>query len=144
MPLIEYGPYKEFPQVAGVFLGGCVERGDGSSFRRVAHAHTEGTHKGFICVRSPKRLWHMDGEPKPSLTMVHELAHIVSGAGHTDPFRKAYKELSMKFWGFEIPDSWDRALVKKLRGVKLAVLPLLLALSFNLMLHMSTLKVVML
>lgn len=122
MPLITYAPYADFSQVRGVFLGGCVERGDGSSFRRIAHAHTEGVHTGFICVRSAKRLWYMGSITKPSLTMVHELAHIVSGQGHTDKFRKAYKELSFKFWGFEIPDSWDRTLVKKLKKPRALVL----------------------
>src|SRR6267142_943204 len=113
MPQINYEPYAKFPEVKGVFVGGCVEHGDGSSFRRIAHAHTSGPDKGMVCVRSPKRLWHMDGAPKPSLTMVHELAHIVTNQGHTDKWRKSYKELSKQFWGFEIPDSWDYKLTKK-------------------------------
>ena len=119
MPKIPYQPFAQFTQLKGVFLGGGVDRGDGSSFRRIAHAHTnlKEPNGGFICVRSPKRLWYMGAEgTKPSLTMIHELAHIVVGQGHTDKFRKAYKELSKQFWGYEIPDSWDRSLVKKVRS----------------------------
>lgn len=67
-----------------VFVGGCVERGVGSSFRRQAHAHN---HKrdpryGWICVRSPKRLKTPSG--KPSTLMYHEYAHmLVPNQGHT-------------------------------------------------------------
>lgn len=80
---IEFG---EFPQ-AKIFIGGCVERGDGSSFRASAHAHTaEGEWQGWICVRSkkPDALRLYDGSP--TNLMKHEYAHILTGDGHTDRF----------------------------------------------------------
>jgi hypothetical protein len=70
------------PELVGLFVGGCVERGDGSSFRRRAHAHTHKTdpHRGWVCVRSAKRLMTPSG--KPSRLMWHEYAHITLGHGH--------------------------------------------------------------
>jgi len=81
-------PLQEWPgdllilrqHVVGLFVGGCVARGDGSRFRRQAHAHTAGDHKGWICVLSVKRL------AEPDL-MKHEAAHLISGEGHTAKFR---------------------------------------------------------
>ena len=69
--------------VEGVFVGGCVERGDGSSFRRVAHAHMRqgDPHKGWICVRARRRL-------TCRVLMLHELAHIITGHGHDNTFRR--------------------------------------------------------
>lgn len=69
------------PEVRGVFVGGCVERGDGSRFRAKAHAHTDGEHAGWICYLSAKRL------PIREIAL-HELAHILSGEGHTDKWRE--------------------------------------------------------
>ena len=67
--------------VAGVYVGGCVERGDGSRFRHKAHAHTSGTHKGWLCLLSAARL-------SDDMLIRHELTHILSGEGHTDGFRR--------------------------------------------------------
>ena len=67
----------------GIFVGGCIERKEGSSFRRKAHAHCykkEDKYFGYICVRSPKRLYMKDG--KASLLLWHEMAHIVTRASH--------------------------------------------------------------
>jgi hypothetical protein len=67
--------------VRGIFVGGCVDRGDGSSFRRRAHAHCQkvggqyGEWHGWICFRSPKRLW-VSGTNRPSQLLWHEVAHI--------------------------------------------------------------------
>lgn len=58
-----------------VFYNGCVKRGDGSSFRRKAHAHVIGDFKGWICFRSMKRVYMASG--KPSLLMWHEVAHCL-------------------------------------------------------------------
>lgn len=94
MPKIEFEPFKKFSELKGVFLGGCVERGDGSSFRRRAHAHNRKSDSlfGWICVRSPKRLYTMKGTP--SRVMWHELAHILTpNHGHDDAWRKKMQEL---------------------------------------------------
>ena len=88
MPTVEF---KEFEQCKaqgykGTFVGGCVERGDGSSFRRKAHAHCydKDPHQGWICVRSPKRLY--DSAGNASLLMWHEMAHIITKDGHGRKF----------------------------------------------------------
>ena len=96
--------WPEYPEVKGVFVGGCVERGEGSSFRAKAHAHYV-YHKSsdhWICVRSAKRIGQIvlnssegwDGEiTKPSRLMYHELAHILTDHGHDDIWRKKMQEL---------------------------------------------------
>lgn len=72
---------RDFPEVMGVFTGGCVERGEGSRFRAKAHAHTDGDHAGWICFLSWKRLSSRE-------LMLHEIAHVLTGAGHTDKWRE--------------------------------------------------------
>lgn len=94
MPEIKFKHFDEYRNkniLKGVFLGGCVDRGDGSSFRARAHAHIKGTNQGWICVRGRKRLMTLKG--KPSNTMWHELAHLISGEGHTDKFRTTLRSL---------------------------------------------------
>lgn len=94
-------------RVKGIFLGGCVERGIGSSFRHQAHAHNSPRDKyfGWICVRSIKRLGEYrlvpqsDGTTevqinKTSRLLWHEYAHIQTpGHGHDDTWRRKMKEL---------------------------------------------------
>jgi len=82
---------KTTAPLAGVFVGGCIVRGEGSSFRASAHAHIAGPFAGWICVRSAKRLYASSG--RPSQTMLHELAHIITRKGHTDRFRRVFREL---------------------------------------------------
>lgn len=67
--------------VAGVFVGGCVARGVGSRFRAKAHAHTSGPYKGWLCFLSAARL-------SDNALVIHELAHILSGKGHTNEWRQ--------------------------------------------------------
>jgi len=72
--------------VAGVFAGGCVARGVGSRFRHKAHAHTKGLYRGWLCVLAARRL------DAPELVL-HELAHLLTGAGHDDRWRAKVLEL---------------------------------------------------
>lgn len=70
------------PAVKGVFVGGCVERGVGSSYRRVkAHTHIGGPYCGWICFLS--RRW-LDCEP----LLLHELAHAVTRERHVRTWRE--------------------------------------------------------
>jgi hypothetical protein len=47
------------PELLGIFVGGCIERGVGSRFRHQAHAHChpKDAHKGWVCVLSHRRLY---------------------------------------------------------------------------------------
>ena len=96
MPIVEFQEFEKYKELGykGTFVGGCVERGDGSSFRRRAHAHCfdSDPHKGWICVRSPKRLRMANG--KPSMLMLHEMAHILTpNHWHDDYWRDKVREL---------------------------------------------------
>lgn len=104
--------FSDYPEVKGIYIGGCVERGEGSSFRALAHAHTSKSseYHGWICVRSAKRLYTSGG--RPSQIMLHELAHIVTGQGHTDKWRAKAKEL-----GYRIPAHYQKH-ARRGRGVR--------------------------
>lgn len=93
-----YPAFAAYPEFRGLFVGGCVTRGVGSSFRHQAHAHIDPTdeHLGWICVRSWRRLHTAAG--RPSQIMLHELAHLLTGQGHTDKWRAAAREL-----GYRLP-----------------------------------------
>jgi len=97
---VRYATARHAEPLAGVYVGGCVERGAGSSFRKMAHAHIAGKWKGWICVRSAKRLYTSNGEA--STLMRHELAHILTGQGHTDAWRKCVRLLGGKV------NSWEK------------------------------------
>lgn len=96
MPKTEFPEFKQYG--VQVFVGGCVAKGDRSSFRAIAHSHNVLEKRkankwfGWICVRSPKRLRNEHGEPSP--TMWHELAHILTpNHWHDDVWRKKMAEL---------------------------------------------------
>lgn len=98
-------PPSDWPEVAGIFVGGCVVRGEGSRFRAWAHAHNQkcDAHFGWICVLSPRRLGVLAAAcgdeatetiVKPSRTLWHEYAHILTpGHGHDDTWRRQMKAL---------------------------------------------------
>jgi hypothetical protein len=99
-PEEQEGVYKvlQWPEVKGVFIGGCVQRGVGSSFRAKAHAHNEKTdpYFGWICLRSIKRAGEVKGNviTTPSQLLWHEYAHILTpNHFHDDAWRKKMKEL---------------------------------------------------
>ena len=102
------------PGCVGIFLGGCVERGEGSSFRAQAHAHNQKGKQyfGWICVRGKRRMpsyvveYYKD-EPglglvrfdatltgEPNRLLMHEYCHILTpGHRHDDTWRKKMREL---------------------------------------------------
>ncbi len=106
MPHVEYPAFQQYPEFRGVFVGGCVDRGDGSSFRAKAHAHTKEPNQGWICVRSAKRLY-VPGTDRPSKLMWHELAHILTGHGHDDTWRREVKRLGGTIHHWETK-AWHR------------------------------------
>lgn len=73
-------------EVKGVFIQGCVERGEGSRFRAKAHAHTSGSFKGWLCFLKFDRIH----EP---MLLKHEVAHLLTSAGHDDKWRAKVLEL---------------------------------------------------
>lgn len=100
------------PEVGGIFLGGCVARGVGSSFRAQAHAHNSrilktrfDINRGWICIRSIARLgkyhtvaqddgWTLIVIDRASRLLMHEYAHILcEGHGHDDKWRKIMQKL---------------------------------------------------
>jgi hypothetical protein len=88
----------DWRQVKGIFVGGCVERGVGSSFRAKAHAHNnlKDKHFGWICLRSIKRVGEVQGHEitNPSRLLWHEYAHILTpNHYHDDAWRGTMKVL---------------------------------------------------
>lgn len=113
---------ESMPEVAGIFIGGCVNRGVGSSFRARAHAHNNkrtksyfDIHEGWICIRSIARLGKYralaqdDGSTlividKPSRLLMHEYAHILCpNHGHDDTWRRKMIAL-----GQPIPKQYEK------------------------------------
>ena len=113
MPKIDYPHFDKYPEVKGVYVGGCISRGDTKGFYyALAHAHTyANSHQGWICVRSKRRALESNG--KPSQIMLHELAHILTLKGHTDKWRIKAHEL-----GYRLPRRYwkkKRVLVREKR-----------------------------
>jgi hypothetical protein len=70
-------------RLKGIFLGGCVLSG------RSFCTHREHAHFGWICLRSPG-LIHDCG------LIVHELAHVLTGDGHTDAWWSRCADLARR------------------------------------------------
>ena len=98
MPVVDLPDYLMTDEVfkagfRGIFVGGCIERKEGSSFRAMAHAHWVRNKKGelmpyggWICIRSAKRA-------KQKNLLIHEVAHIITGEGHSRKFYECVRRL---------------------------------------------------
>ena len=85
-------------RVKGICVARCVEQNKWDRPRgtervgELAHAHLSGTSAGWICVRYPNDVLR-HGSRHVSATVMHEYAHLVSGTGHDDSWRKAMADL---------------------------------------------------
>lgn len=102
-------PPDGWKECKGIFVFGCVKRGEDSMFRASAHAHNyDGSPvKGWICFRGLRKVGEvlqvpiMQGDEKwdgavliPSKTLWHEYAHLLTkNQGHTDKWREKMREL---------------------------------------------------
>lgn len=105
----------------GVFLGGCIERKEGSSIRPSAHCHcnihkkgiyesefktNDGMYKdrffGWICLKSRKPEKLICNKKATNL-FKHELAHLMSAkkGGYGKAFCKALVELNGRMQKYE-------------------------------------------
>ena len=106
---------RQWKECRGIFIGGCIKRGEGSSFPLKAHSHNDTRFPlfGWICVRSAKRVgkFHLFDErladievvnyqdfdgmiDKPSNLLLHEYAHLLTpDQGHTPTFYKRLKDV---------------------------------------------------
>jgi hypothetical protein len=99
----------------GVFLGGCIERKEGSNIRRSGHCHLrKDPFFGYICIKSKKpERCVKDG--KLTNLFKHELAHLIDmnrgGNGYGKGFCEAGKELGYRLMKYEhktVRDNWRR------------------------------------
>ena len=121
MPILDDGliPVEIYEQIfkegyRGTFLGGCIERKEGSNIRRSGHCHNvyikEGGAKvknkwaGWICIKSSKPERCVK-EGKLTSLFKHELAHLIDmnkgGNGYSKGFCKAALELDYRLRKYE-------------------------------------------
>ena len=140
MPILTNEPKELLDKVLpygyrGVFLGGCIERKEGSNIRPSAHCHChiskkefEGSIKtkdgryrskwfGWVCLKSsnPEKLVR-DG--KVTNLFKHELAHLMSAkkGGYGKEFCRALVELNGKVMKYDHKTVKDN--IKKVRKEK--------------------------
>ncbi len=101
------------PAVKGIAIAYCV-RGDewddrknarelGVGHHEHAHAHVsegDGQYRGWICVREIEDLGR---KHRVSGTLMHELAHVITGHGHDDTWRRGMARL-----GQFIAPAWQK------------------------------------
>ena len=98
----------------GTFLGGCIERKEGSNIRRSGHCHWHGKaakkagtiYGGWVCIKSRKpETCVKDGKLTPLFK--HELAHLLDmdkgGSGYGKGFKLACNELGLFRYGHKVP-----------------------------------------
>ena len=103
----------------GTFLGGCIERKEGSNIRRSGHCHLIGKENerrekrygskdkfsGYICIKSHYAdRCVKDGKLTPLFK--HELAHLIDmsrgGTGYGKGFKAACNELGLYRYGHKV------------------------------------------
>jgi len=103
----------------GTFLGGCIERKEGSNIRRSGHCHIIGKENqrmlkrygsldkfsGYICIKSRKpETCVKDG--KLTRLFKHELAHLLhmsrGGNGYGKGFKQCCNELGLYRYGHKV------------------------------------------
>ncbi len=100
----------DMPGVKGIFLGGCVREGVGSSLDSrgsypIAHTHIGNiAEKRWICYRNPV----IYRDPAYEYVRWHEYAHVLANQGHTDKWRRIMQSL-----GQPIPPMYARRSRKK-------------------------------
>jgi len=89
----------------GVWLGGCIERKEGSNIRRSAHSHSKkDNYFGWICMKSAKPERFISNGKLTNLAK-HELAHLIAenrtGRSYGRDFCKAALELGYRLQKYE-------------------------------------------
>lgn len=94
----------DWPEVVGVFVGGCVDAAREWDLTHRAHAHnrTEDQYRGVVCVGDLSVLFTAAG--RPSRVAWHERAHLLApNHGHDDHWRRKMREL-----GQPIPERYRK------------------------------------
>lgn len=91
--------FKRFKEIKGFYIGKtCLF--DGHKIKERAHAHIPsdkgGRCVGWICIRDGQYLWTINN--KPSMLLLHEVAHILSDSGHNKKWRETYHKLGGKLY----------------------------------------------
>lgn len=87
MPVYPIPPSWNWPaKIKGVFVGGCVEHGEGiwRTPGMAAHSHlNRGPAQNWICLTEDRFLLMVDGSGRPNPVLTHEAGHVVTGQAHT-------------------------------------------------------------